>query len=62
MGETPTGTGTAAPAAPTRIFLPDAHEVVRRGRRDLLESEADRVVEHRHVRGSRGQSGGCAPP
>ncbi|OCC11052.1 response regulator transcription factor [Streptomyces sp. PTY087I2] len=48
MGETPTGTGTAAapavPAAPTRIFLLDDHEVVRRGLRDLLESEEDLVV------------------
>ncbi|WP_254875471.1 response regulator transcription factor [Streptomyces sp. CAI 127] len=51
MGETPTGTGTAAapadpaaPAGPTRIFLLDDHEVVRRGLRDLLESEEDLVV------------------
>src|SRR4051794_27008554 len=34
----------AAPPAPIRVFLLDDHELVRRGIRELLESEGDIVV------------------
>ncbi|WP_411080109.1 response regulator [Streptomyces sp. cmx-18-6] len=40
MGDGPTDTA----AMPTRVFLLDDHEVVRRGIRDLLEAEQDLVV------------------
>ncbi|MET0526008.1 MAG: response regulator transcription factor [Nocardioides sp.] len=37
-------TDAAAPAEPIRVFLLDDHEIVRRGIRELLESEGDIVV------------------
>jgi DNA-binding NarL/FixJ family response regulator len=37
-------TDAAAPADPIRVFLLDDHEIVRRGIRELLESEGDIVV------------------
>src|SRR5690348_6863418 len=40
-GWSPTSPGTKVTMAPIRVFLLDDHEVVRRGVRDLLESEGD---------------------
>lgn len=37
-------TGPSASGAPTRVFLVDDHEVVRRGLRDLIDDEPDMVV------------------
>ena len=37
-------TDASAPAEPIRVFLLDDHEIVRRGIRELLESEGDIVV------------------
>ena len=46
MSEAPPAADEATPGTgePIRVFLLDDHEVVRRGVRDLLEADGDRVV------------------